>query len=147
MLLMHGLQGHWNYVCRTVLGISDLLQPLEDAICQCFISALTGRPPPSDVERALLATLVHLGGLGIVKPTITSGCSYQASRQLTIPLVEAIASQDVDSFFHPAKTVLDIHNHIHHNQDVDLLSSHELTAMCIVGQRKGFFLLAVYGPH
>ena len=32
----HGLQGYWNYVYRTVPDISNLLQPLEDAICQRF---------------------------------------------------------------------------------------------------------------
>jgi len=52
-------------------------------------------------------------------------------------LVEAIASQD--SVFGPAKIIQlqkDIHNQnrIHHNQDDDLLSSYEFTAMCRVGQ-------------
>ena len=38
----HGLMGHWNYVLRTVLDISHLIQPLEDAISQQFIPAVTG---------------------------------------------------------------------------------------------------------
>ena len=41
-VFMHGLQGHWNYVCQTVPDISDLLQPLEDAICQRLLPALIG---------------------------------------------------------------------------------------------------------
>jgi len=88
-----------------------------------------------------------LVGLGIVKPTITSDCSYQAFQQLTT-LVEAIAFQNVDSLGDPVQLRKGIHNQnrIRHNQDADLLFSF-LTAMYRVGQRKGFFLLAVCSPH
>ena len=69
-----------------------------------------------------------LGGLGIVKPNITSDCYYQASHQLTTLLVEAIGSQDIDSFFDLAKTVqlrnkIRIHNQICHNHVSDILFS------------------------
>ena len=39
----HSLMGHLNYVLQTVPDISHFLQPLEDAISQQFIPAMTGR--------------------------------------------------------------------------------------------------------
>ena len=51
----HGLFGHWTYLLRTIPNIEDLLFPLESAIHQHLIPALTGRPPCSALERELLA--------------------------------------------------------------------------------------------
>ncbi len=39
---VHGLSSRWSYLLRTVPGIDYLLQPLETAIHQHFIPALTG---------------------------------------------------------------------------------------------------------
>ena len=44
---IHGLSSRWT-LSRTIPDISTLLQPLEDAIHQYLIPALTGRPPRSD---------------------------------------------------------------------------------------------------
>ena len=46
----HGMTSKWLYVMRTIPNIGHLLQPLEDIICQKLIPALTGRPPPNDLE-------------------------------------------------------------------------------------------------
>ena len=38
---VHGLSNRWTYLSRITPGISDLLQPLENAIHQVFIPSLT----------------------------------------------------------------------------------------------------------
>ena len=58
----HGLSSHWTYISRTIPEIQDLLQPLETAIHQHFIPALTGRDACSALERDLLALPTKLGG-------------------------------------------------------------------------------------
>ena len=68
---VHGLANKWTYFLRTIPNISDLLQPLEDAIFHHFIPALVGKPV-SDLERALFALPVRLGGLGICNPQALS---------------------------------------------------------------------------
>ena len=39
------IHGQWSYISRTIPDIQDLLCPIEDAVCQHLIPALTGRPP------------------------------------------------------------------------------------------------------
>ena len=65
----HGLSSHWTYISRTIPDIQDLLHPLETAIHQHLIPALTGREACSVAERDLLALPVRLGGMGLVNPT------------------------------------------------------------------------------
>ena len=69
---VHGLSSRWTYLSRTIPGVSDLFQPLEDTIHQVFIPSLTGCAPPSKLTRDLLALPVRVGGLGLVNPTETS---------------------------------------------------------------------------
>lgn len=54
-----------SLLSRTIPDIADLLNPLEEAIQQHLIPALTGRPPCSKEERDLLALPIRLGGMGI----------------------------------------------------------------------------------
>jgi len=51
----HGLSSKWSYLTHTIRGISTLLQPLEMVIITKLIPALTGKPPPDDELRNLLA--------------------------------------------------------------------------------------------
>ena len=110
----HGLSSRWTYLSRTIPDISTLLQPLEDAIHQYLIPALTGRPPCSDEERDLLALPVRLGGMGISNPTQMSSHAFESSVQLTTPLVTKIIEQNhsgtVDIF-----QVIKIKSIIHQN--------------------------------
>ena len=53
----HGLSSHWTYISRTIPGIQNLLCPLETAIHQHFIPALTGCDACSAIERDILALL------------------------------------------------------------------------------------------
>ncbi len=83
---------------RTIPDIQDLLLPLEIAIQQHFIPALTGLPLCSTVVRDLLAFPARHGGLGIVNLTTLSSPYYSASEIITRPLVSFIVSQEA----HPA---------------------------------------------
>ena len=91
---VHGLSSRWTYLSRTIPGISDLLQPLENAIHQVFIPSLTGCPPCSKLTRDLLSLPVRFGGLGLINPSATSDDMFQASVKLTAPLVAIIVTQD-----------------------------------------------------
>ena len=51
--LTHGLQSKWTYLTRTVPNISDLFEPLEYALRQKLLPALTGRDGITDTEREL----------------------------------------------------------------------------------------------
>lgn len=46
----HGLSSHWEFLSSTIPDIADLLHPLEEAIQQHLIPALTGFPPCSNVD-------------------------------------------------------------------------------------------------
>ena len=89
----HGLSSRWSYISRTIPDIHDLLLPLETAIHQCLIPAITGRAPCSRQERDLLALPVRLGGLGLTNPATNSSHAFQASERLTAPLVALIVAQ------------------------------------------------------
>ena len=90
----HGLSSHWSYISRTIPDISDLLQPLEDAIHQLLIPAITGRIACSIREHELLALPVRLGGMGLINPARNSPNTFSASERLTAPLAALIVAQD-----------------------------------------------------
>jgi hypothetical protein len=91
---VHGLSSRWTFLLRTISDIEDLLQPLETALHQHFIPALTGRPPCSTIERELLALPVRLGGLGLNDPTSLTSDSFHSSVCITSQLAALIVSQD-----------------------------------------------------
>jgi len=88
-VFVHGTKTKWNYICRTILNCSHLLQPLEDSSHQILIPALSGgRPPCSNIERDLLALPTKLGGMSLSNPTVTAESEFDASKEVTAPLVE-----------------------------------------------------------
>ena len=89
----HGMTSKWLYVMRTIPNIGHLLQPLEDIIRQKLIPALTGRPPPNDLVRALLALPARLGGMGLLNPTLSADWEYMASCEVTGPLSKCLINQ------------------------------------------------------
>ena len=97
----HGLSSRWTYLLRTIPDIQDLLLPLENAIHQSLIPALTGRPPCSTLERDLLALPIRLGGLGLYNPAAIAPTTFQASQHLTAPLVAMIIAQEVNQTIDP----------------------------------------------
>lgn len=91
----HGLQHRWNYVMRTIPGISPLLRPLEDAIRNTFLPVLLRSPALGDGERALLELPPRLGGMGITSPERLAEVENLNSINLTRSLTEKIIAQDV----------------------------------------------------
>ena len=83
----HGMVSKWSYISRTIPDISNHLWSLEDTIRSDFIPSITGRPPPNDSVRNLLALPARLGGLGILDPSLRSDDEFNASTQVTAPLI------------------------------------------------------------
>ena len=92
----HGLSSHWTYISRTIPDIQNLLLPLENAIHQHFIPALTKHHVSSKIERELLALPVRLGGMCINNPTKKSTYAFEASERITAPLVALILAQEIN---------------------------------------------------
>ncbi len=82
------------YLLRTVPDISDLFQPLEEAIRHNLLPALTGRRGITDLERNLLELPARLGGLGIVNPTKSAAIHHSSSLRITAPLATLILQQE-----------------------------------------------------
>ena len=62
-----GLKHRWTYFLRTLRDIQDLLKPLEDAISNILIPAITERTF-NQMDRDILALPVRLGGMGLSNP-------------------------------------------------------------------------------
>ena len=84
-----GLRHHWTYFLRTLRDIAELLEPLERAINEVLIPAVTDHTV-TKVERDLLGLPVRMGGLGFTDPVVTSSSEYEASIKATNPLVRRI---------------------------------------------------------
>ena len=76
----------WTHISRTIPDISSDLQSLEAVIQSEFIPSITGRSPPNNVVRKLLALPARHGGLGILDPSLRSEDEYIASSKVTAPL-------------------------------------------------------------
>ena len=73
---------------------------LEDILRTEFIPNLTGRPPPNDVERKLLALPARLGGFGISDHSLNSDDAFKASLLVTAPLRKLIQAQNPEYTYH-----------------------------------------------
>ena len=91
--LTHGLSSKWTYISRTIPNISDLLLPLDNAICSLLLPELTSQPPPSDLLTRLFALPARLGGLRIKIPSMASEQEYLSSIQATCALSNNILFQ------------------------------------------------------
>ena len=80
---------------RTMRGIDDLFEPIEQAICNTLIPAICGRPV-SDLERTLLALPYRHGGLDIRNPVESASNAYKASVRITQPLADLIVAQNMN---------------------------------------------------
>jgi len=89
----HGIISKWLFIARTIPDVSSCYQPLEVCVRNIFIPAVTGRPPPGDLERDLLALPARVGGLGITNPVHLSSVEFEASTKVTGPLQSLILSQ------------------------------------------------------
>ena len=73
----------WQYLMRTIDGIGNMFQPLENAISAKLIPALTGRGPCSSVERTILSLPTRHGGLNLVNPVEVANIHYNALLKIT----------------------------------------------------------------
>ena len=99
-VFVHRLQAKWGFLMRTVPSLSELLQPLEEAIRMRLIPAILGKEV-SDLERSLLSLPAKFAGLGIRNPVEECQRAYERSKALTVPLTDAIIRQAED--FDPGK--------------------------------------------
>ena len=88
-----GLRHRWTYFLRTLPDIAELLEPLERAINEVLIPAVTDHTV-TKVERDLLGLPVRMGGLGFTDPVVTSSSEYEASIEVTNPLVRRIVEPE-----------------------------------------------------
>ena len=90
--LTQGMVGKWLYLSRTVSGISEQFQPLENLLRSDLIPAITGLSSPADNIRDLFSLPCNLGGLGIMKPTDLQ-LEFDVSQKVSAPLIALIVSQ------------------------------------------------------
>ena len=90
---MHGLASKWTFLARTISNIEYLFQPLEDAIHQRFLPALTGQTSFSDSIRDLMALPARPEGLGVTNPVKQASIEHHTSCEVTAPLVNLILEQ------------------------------------------------------
>ena len=90
----HGMTSKWTYLSRTMPNIRPSLLPLDTIIRTKLIPALTGRPPPNDMERDLLALPARLGAIALANPTHETDLDFLCSTKITEALTEAILHQD-----------------------------------------------------
>ena len=78
-------------------NISDLLQPIEDTICNKVLPAITGKRPISDAARKLFTLPVNLGGLGI--PILSHVADHELPNSVAVTehLVKSILKQTVEN--------------------------------------------------
>ena len=94
--LLSGLRHRWTHFLRTLPDIAELLEPLERAINELLIPAVTDHTV-TKLERDLLGCPVHMGNLGFTDPVVTSSSEYEASIKVTNPLVRRIVEQEHQS--------------------------------------------------
>ena len=79
---------------RTCENTTKLFAPLEKALHQQFIPALTRREPCSQAERELLSLPARLGGLNITIPTAIADKEYTNSQTISEQLTTMIIDQN-----------------------------------------------------
>ena len=90
-VFVHGLKHKWTFLSRVMSDVDAAMAPVEAAVVDDLIPALSGRPV-SPVERELLALPCRHGGMGLTKPT-SLGSQYLSSRRVSAPISSRIAQQ------------------------------------------------------
>ena len=86
---------------RTVPDMSELFEPLENAIRDQLIPALVGREV-SDAERQILALPLRHGELGLTDHRETAETEYKHSTQITDIIIVKIYTQKLDLHYNPS---------------------------------------------
>ena len=85
-VFVFGLRHRWTYFSRTLSGIAPFLEPLERAIADLLVRAISEHVTTQE-ERDLLELPVRLGGSGLVNPARTASKEYEASIKITQALL------------------------------------------------------------
>ena len=81
--------------------MSEIFEPLENAIRDPLIPALVGREV-SEAERQILALPLRHGGLGLINPQETTKTEYKHSTQINNKLTVKIYPQKLDLDYNPS---------------------------------------------
>ena len=90
------IRHRYTFYMRTIPGIEALLQPLENALRNKLIPALTDGRHVSDDERKLLSLPPRLGGMGLIMPSEIAEDEFENSRVATVDLANAIQEQLIE---------------------------------------------------
>ena len=93
------LKHRWFCLSRTTANISELLQPIEEAIrykVTSAIPAMVGKSNINDIERKLFALPAQLGGLGLDSLPETADQLRATSRAISQSLKDAIRNGDAN---------------------------------------------------
>ena len=88
-----GLRHRWTYFLRTLPDIAEILEPLDRAINEVLIPAVTDHTV-TKVERDFLGLPVRMGGLGFTDSPVTLSSEYEALIKVTSPLVRRFVEQE-----------------------------------------------------
>ena len=92
--LTHGILSKWTFLSRVQPNISNLLLPLDESLRSDLLPALTGHPPPNDLECAIFDLPARLGGLGIYFPSKHAEREHHASQLIAQPLKDLVLNKD-----------------------------------------------------
>ena len=90
---IHVFLHRWSYVARTIPWSPELFHPLDDVVSLHFLPAVTGWRGFGSMERELLSLPAHLGGLGVVVPSIHFSSFYSLSKQIAAPFIDQLLQQ------------------------------------------------------
>ena len=92
----HGERHRFAYFMRTIVGMSDVMQPLDDAINNELIPALLGSDVISKAERDMYSLPLRFGGLALPSFCDIANEEYLTSKRLTAPLAAIMMLQGRD---------------------------------------------------
>ena len=91
----HGEMHRFNYFIRTIPGMEEFLQPLDDMINNKLLPAILGSTI-SAIDRQLFTLAIRDGGLGIPVLTEKAKIDFDSSKIITAPLVAVMIAQEHD---------------------------------------------------
>ena len=101
-----GFMQRWKYTQRTIQGIANLFQPLEDCIQNEFLPSIVGKTVNSH-ERAIFGLPTRFGGLNIPNPVLEAEKEYEWSLTLNRSLTDKILNQQLADFKTPLQVAND----------------------------------------
>ena len=89
----HGEQHRFSYFMRTIPGMEELMQPLDEAISRELLPAILGSEAFSPIDREMYALPLRHGGLGIPVFRDLALHEFLASKSITAPIAAIMTLQ------------------------------------------------------